>query len=109
MSIRHYHSGDVLNRLFKDVGTLVSLLTDDIPGFVTTIVQFFGAFLFLCTMDSRLAWVIVGILPLTLLISSLHERLRSLTHQVRAEESKVQSAHTRIHTTFVGHQNARQS
>ena len=93
MSIRHYHSGDVLNRLFKDVGTLVSLLTDDIPGFVTTIVQFFGAFLFLCTMDSRLAWVIVGILPLTLLISKLYmKRLRSLTHQVRAEESKVQSA-----------------
>ena len=93
MNIRHYHSGDVLNRLFKDVGTLVGLLTDDIPGLITTIVQFIGAFCFLCTMDSRLAWVIVGILPLTLIISKLYmKRLRSLTHQVRAEESKVQSA-----------------
>jgi len=93
MNIRHYHSGDVLNRLFKDVGTLVGLLTDDIPGLITTIVQFIGAFCFLCSMDSRLAWVIVGILPLTLIISKLYmKRLRSLTHQVRAEESKVQSA-----------------
>ena len=93
MNIRHYHSGDVLNRLFKDVGTLVGLLTDDIPGLITTIVQFIGAFCFLCTMDSRLAWVIVGILPLTLIISKLYmKRLRSLTHQVRTEESKVQSA-----------------
>ena len=93
MNIRHYHSGDVLNRLFKDVGTLVGLLTDDIPGLITTIVQFIGAFCFLCTMDSRLAWVIVGILPLTLIISKIYmKRLRSLTHQVRAEESKVQSA-----------------
>ena len=47
MNIRHYHSGDVLNRLFKDVGTLVSLLTDDIPGLITTVVQFLGAFCFL--------------------------------------------------------------
>lgn len=93
MNIRHYHSGDVLNRLFKDVGTLVGLLTDDIPGLITTIVQFIGAFCFLYTMDSRLAWVIVGILPLTLIISKIYmKRLRSLTHQVRAEESKVQSA-----------------
>ena len=71
----------------------MGLLTDDIPGLITTIVQFIGAFCFLCTMDSRLAWVIVGILPLTLIISKLYmKRLRSLTHQVRAEESKVQSA-----------------
>ena len=93
MNIRHYHSGDVLNRLFKDVGTLVSLLTDDIPGLITTVVQFLGAFCFLWSMDSRLAWLVVGILPLTLIISKIYmKRLRSLTHQVRAGESQVQSA-----------------
>lgn len=93
MSIRHYHSGDVLNRLFKDVGTLVGLLTDDIPGFFTTIVQFVGAFVFLSMMDARLAWIIVAILPMTLILSKLYMRkLRKLTHEGRAEESRVQSA-----------------
>ncbi|RRD75672.1 ABC transporter ATP-binding protein [Alloprevotella sp. OH1205_COT-284] len=92
MSIRHFHSGDVLNRMLKDVGSLVDLLTEDFPSFVTTIVQFCGAFLFLYFMDETLALVVVVVMPFFLLISKLYIRkMRRLTHDVRESESRVQS------------------
>lgn len=92
MHIRHYHSGDVLNRLLKDVGSLVNLITEDIPSFITTFVQFVGAFFFLYYMDETLALVVVVVTPFFLLVSKLYvRRLRGITHEVREIESNVQS------------------
>lgn len=92
MSIRHFHSGDVLNRMLKDVGSLVDLLTEDLPSFITTIVQFVGAFLFLYFMDETLALVVIVVMPIFIVISRLYVRkMRSLTHEVRDSESRVQS------------------
>ena len=91
-SVRRYHSGDVLNRLLKDVDTITGLLTTDIPDFITTIFRFVGAFIFLCIMDARLAGIIIVVAPLFLLISKLYvKRLRAISHQVRAYESRAQS------------------
>lgn len=92
MHIRHYHSGDVLNRLLKDVGSLVSLITEDLPSFITTIAQFVGAFFFLYYMDQTLALIVVVVMPFFLVVSKLYVRkLRGITHEVRDTESKVQS------------------
>ncbi len=90
--LQTYHSGDVLNRIEKDVTSVVSYLTETIPSLITTIVQFSGAFFFLFMMDRTLAIIIVILLPFFLLISKLYVRkMKSLTHQVRSTESHVQA------------------
>lgn len=91
-SLRQYHTGDILNRLQKDVAALVALLTEDLPTFITTLVQFLGAFFLLFHLDEQLALIVAFIAPLFLFISKLYVRkLRALTHEVRESDSRVQS------------------
>lgn len=87
-----HHSGDVLNRLEQDVGTVVSFLTETIPNTISVVAMFVGAFLYLFSMDKVLAFVIVGIIPVFVLLSKLYiGQMRRLTQQVRDSDSKVQS------------------
>ncbi|MGF0097458.1 ABC transporter ATP-binding protein [Prevotella sp. SGI.027] len=87
-----HHSGDVLNRLEQDVGTVVSFLTETIPNTISVVAMFVGAFLYLFSMDKILAFVIVGIIPVFVLLSKLYiGQMRRLTRQVRDSDSKVQS------------------
>lgn len=87
-----HHSGDVLNRLEQDVGTVVSFLTETIPSTISVVAMFMGAFLYLFSMDKVLAFVIVGIIPVFVLLSKLYiGQMRRLTRQVRDSDSKVQS------------------
>lgn len=90
--LQSYHSGDMLNRIEKDVTTVVSYLTESLPALITTVVQFAGAFLFLFLMDRTLALIIVFLLPIFLVISRLYvSRMKALTHQVRSTESRIQA------------------
>lgn len=90
--LQSYHSGDMLNRIEKDVTTVVGYLTESLPALITTIVQFTGAFLFLFLMDRTLALIIVFLLPVFLIISRLYvSRMKALTHQVRSTESRIQA------------------
>lgn len=87
-----HHSGDVLNRLEQDVGTVVGFLTETIPNTISVVAMFVGAFLYLFSMDKVLAFVIVGIIPVFVLLSRLYVgQMRRLTRQVRDSDSKVQS------------------
>lgn len=87
-----HHSGDVLNRLEQDVGTVVSFLTETIPNTISVVAMFVGAFLYLFSMDKVLAFVIIGIIPVFVLLSKLYiGQMRRLTRQVRDSDSKVQS------------------
>lgn len=87
-----HHSGDILNRLEQDVGTVVSFLTETIPNTISVVAMFVGAFLYLFSMDKVLAFVIVGIIPVFVLLSRLYVgQMRRLTRQVRDSDSKVQS------------------
>ena len=87
-----HHSGNVLNRLEQDVGTVVSFLTETIPNTISVVAMFVGAFLYLFSMDKVLAFVIVGIIPVFVLLSKLYiGQMRRLTRQVRDSDSKVQS------------------
>ena len=86
------HSGDVLNRLEFDVSNVVTFLTETIPSTLSTLALFVGAFCYLCSMDWRLALLIVFMIPLFVLVSKVYVRqMRKLTRQVRASDSKVQS------------------
>lgn len=92
LSVKRYHTGDVLNRVMEDVVVVVNLLTEDLPSLLTTVFQLTGAFVFMYSMDSRLALVVICVAPLFVLFSKLYIRkLRALTHEVRAMESTVQS------------------
>ena len=90
--LRAYHTGNLLNRLETDVYTVITLLTENFPSFLTTIVKFLGAFLFLFWMDKTLALIVVVIVPFFVLCSKLYMRkLRRLTHIIRDNDSKIQS------------------
>ena len=89
----HYHSGDVLNRLEFDVANVVSFLTQTIPSTLLVIALFVGAFCYLFTMDAVLALITVAIIPVFVGLSKVYvNRMRKLTKDVRAEDSRVQSA-----------------
>lgn len=86
------HSGDVLNRLEVDVSNVVVFLTQTIPGALSTLAMFLGAFIYLCALDWRLALVITFMIPVFVLVSKVYVRqMRSLTRDVRDQDSKVQS------------------
>lgn len=86
------HSGDVLNRLEVDVSNVVVFLTQTIPGALSTLAMFLGAFVYLCALDWRLALVITFMIPVFVLVSKVYVRqMRSLTRDVRDQDSKVQS------------------
>lgn len=90
--LKRFHTGDLLNRIERDVFDVIGFLTESIPAFLTTIVQFTGAFVFLFLMDKSLAIIVVLILPFFFLSSKLYvKKMRHLTHKVRSSESRIQA------------------
>ena len=86
------HSGDVINRLEEDVKTVVNFLTETLPSTLATMAMFVGAFVYLFSMDTWLALITVGILPLFILLSRFYiEKMRRLSRSVRESDSRVQS------------------
>lgn len=86
------HSGDVLNRLEGDVAGAVNFLTETIPGTLSVVTLFLGAFFYLYSMEWRLALLIVVMLPVFILFSKAYMlRMRRLTRLVRDADSRVQS------------------
>ena len=88
----HFHSGDVLNRLEFDVANVVDFLTQTIPNTLSVLAMFVGAFCYLFAMDAVLALITVAIIPVFVGLSRVYvNRMRKLTKDVRAEDSRVQS------------------
>ena len=86
------HSGDVLNRLEFDVTNVVTFLTETLPGTLSVLALFVGAFVYLFLMDPALALITVAIIPVFVALSRFYVgKMRSLTRQVRDSDSKVQS------------------
>ena len=90
--LRMFHTGDLTNRLQRDASEVTNFLTESLPSLLTTIVKFIAAFAFLYIMDSTLALMIVGILPVFILMGRLYvNKMRKITHNVRTSESGIQS------------------
>lgn len=86
------HSGDVINRILGDVGTIVNLITETAPKAIVVVVRLLGAFYLLCLLEYRLAFVVIVLLPVFIVLSKAYVRkMRSLTHEIREIESKQQS------------------
>ena len=86
------HSGDVINRLEQDVKQVVDFLTETLPSVISTLAMFVGAFVYLMQMDTWLAFVTVGILPVFLILSRYYiAQMRRLSRSVRQTDSHIQS------------------
>lgn len=87
-----FHSGDIINRIEKDVNVIVALVIDTLPSFVIVCAQFLGAFAFLYIMDSTLALFVVIVIPFFLIIGKLYvKKMRALTRQIRDADSMLQA------------------
>ncbi len=92
LGLRRFHTGDLLNRMVKDVGDVIRFLTESLPSLIIAIFQFLGSFIFLFWMDKKLAIIVVLILPVFLLMSRLYiNKMRTITHRARELEARVQS------------------
>ena len=86
------HTGDAVNRLETDVSSVTGVICTDFPQMVTTIVQLLAAVAFLCTMDWRLALLLVLLTPAFLAFGKVFfRRMRAMTRGIRETESQVQS------------------
>lgn len=90
--LKRYHTGNLTNRMERDVSDVVTFTTEHIPTLFTTLVQFVGAFLFLFYLDSGLALLIVCVLPFFVVTARLYvKRMRRLAHESRETEGRIQS------------------
>ena len=86
------HSGDIISRLEQDVRQVVTFLTETLPSVLSTLALFIGAFIYLMQMDTWLAIITVGILPLFMLLSRIYvAHMRRYSREVRRTDSRVQS------------------
>ena len=89
---KSFHSGDIINRIEKDVNVIVSLVTDTLPSFIIVCAQFIGAFVFLYIMDRTLALFVIIIIPFFLVIGKLYiKTMRRISRQIRQTDSHLQA------------------
>lgn len=85
------HTGDAVSRLTGDVGTASTTLASTLPGMASTAVKLIAAFIFMATLDVRMALCLVVIMPLALLASKIYlKKTRRLTREIREAESRLQ-------------------
>lgn len=85
------HSGDISQRLERDIATVSAITTDVLPRMVVTGVQLMGAFMLMLSMDAWLAWSLLLLTPFVALSAKyLAHRLRHMTLAIRKEESSIQ-------------------
>lgn len=90
--LERFHTGDMMNRVEQDTTTLTHLLAGTLPAFVILGVQLLGAFAFFCWLDARLAWLVVGILPLFLPGSRVYvKRMYRYASRIRRTDSRIQA------------------
>ena len=90
--LEHRHSGDVLNRLERDVQDVTTTITETIPSAFCVGVRLLVAFCYLYTMDHRLAVILLVIAPMFALLSRLYvKKMRGITREVRSTDSRIQS------------------
>lgn len=87
-----FHSGDVMNRLIRDANEITSVITDTIPAALCVTMRLALAFVYMCHFDPWLAVIIALTAPAFILLSRMYiSRMRRLTREIRATDSRIQS------------------
>lgn len=90
--LRKQHSGTLTNTLIDDIDTISSFLSEQLPAFITAVLQFVGAFAFLAVLDWRLAIVVVVVTPVMIAVAQLYIRkMRRHRHHVRDDQASIQA------------------
>ena len=93
-SLKGYHSGELVNRMFSDVSVVRNGILDIVPGLVSMTVSFVGAAVILISMDWRFVAVLIagGMLGLFLLV--IFRRPMKTRHKA------VQESEGRLHAVL---------
>lgn len=86
------HSGDILNRMEEDVRVVSGAVCGSVPSAAATSVQLAAAVVMLASLDARLVWIVLAIMPVALLAGRRYiGRMRRLTREIRETDSRIQS------------------
>ena len=93
-SLEQFRSGDLLQRLNGDVGTVASGVTSFLPSFVTAGVQFAGSLVIILFYDPVMALIALVGAPLSVICSRvLVRRMRDYNKRMKVLTSEVMSFH----------------
>ena len=91
-ALEPYRSGDLLNRLTSDVGTVSDGIINFLPGFLTAAIKFAGAFVIMLVFDPVMAVIALVGVPVTLCFSRiLLNRLRKHNLTMKELSGEVMS------------------
>ena len=92
ISMKEFHSGDLLNRLNGDVNTVASSILSWIPSLITRSAQFFGILAIILYYDPTMAVITLGSAPVMLIVSkTLMKKMRDYNKRMRQVSSDVMS------------------
>lgn len=89
-SLSEFHSGDLLNRMGSDAGTVAQSVLGFVPSLITKLCQFFGALGVILYYDPMMALLALCSAPVMLLLSRfLMGRMRSFSKKTREKASEL--------------------
>lgn len=88
---QRWHTGDILNRLTKDVEEVVQMVVNTVPSVAITAIKLMASFGFLCFLDARIAWIVLGSTPLLLFSKLYYKRMRKLSQEWKNCDSGIVS------------------
>lgn len=93
-SLEEFRSGDLMNRLTSDVGTLTGGVVNFIPSLLTSSVQFLGALIIMVYHDSTMALIALLVVPVSVVLSRLMiRRMSDHSKEMKEISSDVMSFH----------------
>ena len=92
ISMKEFHSGDLLNRLNGDVNTVASSILSWIPSLITRGVQFLGILAIILYYDPTMAVIALASAPVMVIVSkTLMKKMRDYNKRMREVSSEVMS------------------
>ena len=92
ISMKEFHSGDLLNRLNGDVNTVASSILSWIPSLITRSVQFLGILAIILYYDPTMAVIALASAPVMVIVSkTLMKKMRDYNNKMRQVSSEVMS------------------
>ena len=93
-SLEEFRSGDLLNRLSSDVGTLSGGIVSFLPSLLSSGVQFAGSFAIMVFYDPAMAVIALLGVPVSLICSRMMARkMWDYNHELKEASSDVMSFH----------------
>jgi len=91
-AMKKWQTGDILVRLNSDCTEIVQMISNTWITLLITCFKIIASFIFLYSLDSMLAWIILCITPMFLLAKVYFKRMREINTQAKQSESELGSA-----------------